>query len=380
LDSGGECGTIDRLKVPLLDLQAQYVSIREDVLAAITRVCDTQQFIMGPEVERLERELAATIDVRHAIGVSSGTDALLVAMMALGIGPGDEVITPTFSFFATAGCVSRLGARPVFVDVERETLMMDPAGVRAAITPRTRAIIPVHLYGLCADVDALADVADGIPIIEDAAQAIGASYKGRAAGTLGTVAIFSFFPSKNLGAYGDAGLVTTNAGALAHRLRLLRNHGAEPKYYHREIGGNFRVDALQAAILTAKLPHLADWNARRRANAARYTALFDQLNLRNCVTLPIEPEGRTHVYHQYVVRVPNRDAVRAHLAARNVGTEIYYPVPFHRQECFRHLGHPADAFPNADAAAAQVLALPIYPELTAAQQEHVVTSIAEALA
>jgi dTDP-4-amino-4,6-dideoxygalactose transaminase len=372
--------TIDRLKVPLLDLQAQYASIREDVLAAITRVCDSQQFILGPEVERLERELAAAIGVRHAIGVSSGTDALLVAMMALGIGPGDEVITPTFSFFATAGCVSRLGATPVFVDVDAETLMIDATLVRAAITPRTRAIIPVHLYGLCADVDAVAAVAGDIPIIEDAAQAIGATYKGRAAGTFGTLATFSFFPSKNLGAYGDAGLVTTNDDALAHRVRLLRNHGAEPKYYHHEVGGNFRLDALQAAILTAKLPHLADWSARRHANAARYAALFDRLGLRRCVTLPVEPEGRTHIYHQYVIRVPNRDAVRSHLAARNVATEIYYPVPFHRQECFRNLGHPVDAFPNADAAAAQVLALPIYPELTAAQQEHVVSSIAEALA
>jgi dTDP-4-amino-4,6-dideoxygalactose transaminase len=380
LDSGGECSTIDRLKVPLLDLQAQYASIREDVLAAITRVCDTQHFIMGPEVERLERELAATLGVRHAIGVSSGTDALLVAMMALGIGPGDEVITPTFSFFATAGCVSRLGARPIFVDVDAETLMIEPAGVRAAITSRTKAIIPVHLYGLCADVDALAHVAGKIPVIEDAAQAIGATFKGRAAGSLGILATFSFFPSKNLGAYGDAGLVTTTDDALAHRVRLLRNHGAEPKYYHHEVGGNFRLDALQAAILSAKLPHLGDWNARRRANAARYAALFDRFNLRRCVTLPVEPEDRTHIYHQYVVRVPNRDAVRSHLAARNVGTEIYYPVPFHRQECFRHLGHRTDAFPNADAAAAQVLALPIYPELTVAQQEHVVASIAEALA
>jgi len=370
------------LKVPLLDLHAQYASIREDVLAAITRVCDSQQFIMGPEVEQLERELAAMLGVRAAIAVSSGTDALLVAMMALDIGPGDEVITPTFSFFATAGCVARLGARPVFVDVDPDTLMLDPAQLRAAMTPRTRAIIPVHLFGLCADMDPIAEIAAQarVPIVEDAAQALGAAYKGRAAGRLGTVACFSFFPSKNLGAYGDAGLVTTDDEELGKRVRLLRTHGAEPKYYHREIGGNFRLDALQAAILRVKLPHLSDWNARRRANAARYRDLFERFGLLSRVTLPVEPDGRTHIYHQYVVRVPNRDAVRRHLAARDIGTDIYYPVPFHRQECFASLGFPADRFPNADAAAATVLALPIYPELTAAQQEHVVRSMAEALA
>ena len=369
------------MKVPLLDLQAQYASIREDVLAAITRVCDTQQFIMGPEVEQLERELASALGVRGAVAVSSGTDALLVAMMALGIGAGDEVIAPTFSFFATAGSVARLGARPVFVDVDPDTLMIDAAAARAALTPRTRAIIPVHLFGLCADMDPLAAVAAdaGIPIIEDAAQALGATYKGRAAGTLGSVACFSFFPSKNLGAYGDAGLVTTNDNALGRRVRLLRTHGAEPKYYHREVGGNFRLDALQAAVLRVKLPHLAAWNEQRRANAARYRSLFEQCNLISRITLPVEPAGRRHIYHQYVVRVPNRDAVRRHLAQRDIGTDIYYPVPFHRQECFAKLGHRLDAFPNADAAAASVLALPIYPELTAVQQEHVVASLAEAL-
>jgi dTDP-4-amino-4,6-dideoxygalactose transaminase len=370
------------LKVPLLDLQAQYASIRGDVLAAITRVCDSQQFIMGPEVEQLERELASALGVRSAVAVSSGTDALLVAMMALGIGPGDEVITPTFSFFATAGCVARLGARPVFVDIDPETLMLDAARVCAAVTPRTRAIVPVHLYGLCADMDPLIDVARTarLPIIEDAAQAIGATYKGRAAGTIGTVACFSFFPSKNLGAYGDAGLVTTEDDGLAKRIRLLRIHGAEPKYYHREIGGNFRLDALQAAVLRVKLPHLAAWNERRRANAARYRTLFESAGVLPRVTLPVEPAGRTHIYHQYVVRVPHRDAVRQHLASRDIGTDIYYPVPFHRQECFAHLGYPEDAFPHADKAAAEVLALPIYPELTEAQQAHVVGSLAEALA
>jgi dTDP-4-amino-4,6-dideoxygalactose transaminase len=370
------------LKVPLLDLQAQYASIRGDVLAAITRVCDTQQFIMGPEVEQLERELAAALGVRAAVAVSSGTDALLVAMMALGIGPGDEVITPTFSFFATAGSVARLGARPVFVDVDPDTLMLDAARAREAVTPRTRAIVPVHLYGLCADMDPLVDLARtaAVPIIEDAAQAIGATYKGRAAGTMGAVGCFSFFPSKNLGAYGDAGLVTSDDEALAKRIRLLRTHGAEPKYYHREVGGNFRLDALQAAVLRVKLPQLATWNERRRENAARYHRLFERAGLVPRVALPIEPAGRVHIYHQYVVRVPRRDAVRQHLASRGVGTDIYYPVPFHRQDCFAHLGHPLEAFPNADKAAAEVLALPIFPELTEVQQAYVVDGVAEALA
>jgi len=367
------------LKVPLLDLQHQYASIREDVLSAVTRVCDSQQFIMGPEVERLEAELAAALGVRHAVAVSSGTDAILVALMALGIGPGDEVITPTFSFFATAGSVVRVGARPVFVDVDPLTLNIDPARVINAITPRTRVIIPVHLYGLCADMDPINQVAAarGIHVIEDAAQAIGATYRGRPAGTLSDIACFSFFPTKNLGAFGDAGLVTTEDEVLASKVRLLRNHGAQPKYYHHLIGGNFRLDALQAAVLRVKLPHLASWNERRRANAGLYGDLFERADVTSRLHLPSEPQGMTHVYHQYVVRVPDRDGLKAHLASRGVGTEIYYPVPFHRQACFGHLVCAADTFPHADAAAAEVLALPIFPELTRAQQEHVVSSIAE---
>ena len=367
------------LKVPLLDLQLQYASIREDVLSAVTRVCDSQQFIMGPEVAALEAELAATLGVPHAVAVSSGTDAILVALMALGIGPGDEVITPTFSFFATAGSVVRVGARPVFVDVDPVTLTLDANGVRAAITPRTRAIIPVHLYGLCADMDPLNELAGarGIHMIEDAAQAIGATYRARPAGTLGEIACFSFFPTKNLGAFGDAGLVTTRDDALASKVRLLRNHGAEPKYYHHLIGGNFRLDALQAAVLRVKLPYLTRWNERRRANAAVYRELFELAGATSRLRLPVAPEGMTHIYHQYVVRVPDRDGLRAHLTSRGVGTEIYYPVPFHRQTCFAHLATPGERFPNADAAAAEVLALPIFPELTRAQQEHVVSSIAE---
>jgi dTDP-4-amino-4,6-dideoxygalactose transaminase len=370
--------TDEQMQVPLLDLRLQYASIREDILSAVTRVCDSQQFIMGPEVERLESEVAAAIGVPHAIAVSSGTDALIVALMALGVGDGDEVITPTFSFFATAGSVARVGARPVFVDVDPETLMLDIDRVRVAITPRTRAIVPVHLFGLCADVDALKAVAGrGVHVIEDAAQAIGATYHGRPSGTLGTIGCFSFFPTKNLGGFGDGGLVTTTDASIADHVRLLRNHGAHPKYVHREIGGNFRLDALQAAVLRVKLPHLSEWNSKRRANAVRYRELFAKAGLAGRIGLPVEPPGRTHVYHQFVIRVPDRDAMRTHLATRGVGTEVYYPVPFHRQECFAHLGHALDAFPNADAAASDVLALPIYPELTREQQQYVVARIAE---
>lgn len=368
------------MRVPLLDLTLQYSSIRSDIEAAIARVCASQQFIMGPEVEALERELAAFIGVPFAIGLSSGTDALLVSLMALGVGPGDEVITPTFSFFATAGSVSRVGARPVFADVDPVTLMMRAEEIEPLITPRTKAIIPVHLYGLCADMTPILDVAAarGIPVIEDAAQALGATYHGRMAGAFGATACFSFFPSKNLGAFGDAGLVTTSDEALASRLRRLRNHGAEERYYHREIGGNFRLDALQAAVLRVKLPHLPHWNARRRANAETYRRLFREAGLTQ-VRLPQEMNGRTHIYHQYVIRVPDRDRVRAHLTSCGVGTDVYYPVPFHRQQCFAGIT-PADrAFPHADRASSDVLALPIFPELTMEQQQYVVASIAACL-
>ncbi len=362
--------------VPLLDLRLQYASIRDGVTAAIERVCTSQQFIMGPEVDQLERELEGSIGVAHAVSVSSGTDALLLSLMALGIGPGDEVITPTFSFFATAGSVARTGATPVFVDVDPVTLMLEPAGVARAVTSRTKAVIPVHLFGLCADVDALrAGLPSAVHVVEDAAQAIGATIDGRQAGTLGTFGCFSFFPSKNLGAFGDAGLVTTNDPALAARARMLRNHGSEVKYIHTAIGANFRMDALQAAILRVKLPHLAGWNARRRANAATYARLFREAGLGDIVRLPVEPAGRVHIYHQYVVRVPRRDDLRAHLAARGIGSEVYYPVPFHRQACFAGLAD-VTAFPHADAAAADVLALPIFPELTVDQQAAVVEAIA----
>jgi dTDP-4-amino-4,6-dideoxygalactose transaminase len=299
--------------------------------------------------------------------------------MALGIGPGDEVITPTFSFFATAGCVVRVGATPRLVDIDPVTCNVNVAAVERALTPRTRAIIPVHLYGLCADMDPLLSLAAGrgIAVIEDAAQAIGATYGGRPAGSMGALGCFSFFPSKNLGAFGDAGLLTTNDERLAGTARLLRNHGAEPKYFHKLVGGNFRLDALQAAILRVKLPRLPAWTAARRANAARYATLFEKAGLTEVVTLPIEPAGRSHIFNQFVIRAPRRDALRAHLESRGVGTEIYYPVPFHLQECFASLGHERGDFPEAEAAASEVLALPIYGELTADQQTAVVERIAE---
>lgn len=368
--------------VPLLDLDAQYRPLREELLAAVTRVCDSGRFILGPEVDALEHELERALGVAHAVTVSSGTDAILAVLMALGIGPGDEVITPTYSFFATAGCVARVGATPKLVDIDPATYNVDPEAVRRAITPKTKAIIPVHLYGQMADMNALMEIAAerGIPVIEDACQAIGAEQGGRQAGSIGAAGCFSFFPSKNLGAFGDAGLVTTNDRALAHEIKLLRNHGAEPKYYHKRIGGNFRLDAIQAAVLRVKLPHLQRWTEARRANARRYDALFANAGIASKVVLPTETPGYRHIFNQYIVRVPDRDRLRAHLSASGIGTEIYYPVPFHLQECFASLGHTRGDFPHAEAAADSTLALPIYGELTEEQQQAVVSAIAEGLA
>jgi len=369
-----------RVKVPLLDLQPQYLPIRAELLSALARVCDSQQFIMGPEVEALEAELAGAIGVTHAVGVSSGTDALLVALQVLDIGPGDEVIVPALSFVATASAVARVGAAPVFVDVDPVTLTVEAGAVAAACTPRTRAVIPVHLFGLCADMDPLLSLARsrGLAVIEDAAQAIGATCGDRQAGASDTVGCFSFFPTKNLGAFGEAGLLTTGDGALASRMRRVRNQGSDTKYRHTELGGNFRLDALQAAVLRVKLPHLASWIECRRANAAAYGELIrDTGRLADAVTLPVEPEGRRHTFHQYVIRLADRDRVRTELAVRGVGTEIYYPVPLHRQPCFT-TGVPVDC-PVAEAAARQALALPIFPGLTRDQQAYVVSSLAEVL-
>jgi dTDP-4-amino-4,6-dideoxygalactose transaminase len=366
------------MKVPLLDLQAQYAPLRDDILAAMTRVADSQRFIMGPEIDALEQELARMLAVPHAISVSSGTDALLLALMALGIGPGDEVITSTYSFFATAGAIARVGATPVLVDIDPVTFNIDPEQAIAAMTPRTKAIMPVHLFGLCADLDPLLDAAGraGIPIVEDAAQAIGATYKSRPAGGIGAFGCFSFFPSKNLGAFGDAGLLTTTDATLAKRARLLRTHGMEPKYYHHVVGANFRMDAMQAAVLRVKAPHLAAWTEGRRANAARYRELFGAAGLDDFVRLPTEPPDRFHIYNQFVILTPERDALKQHLDAEGIGNEIYYPVPFHLQPCFAHLGYGRGRFPHAERAASESLAIPIYGELTLAQQNRVVSSVA----
>ena len=361
------------IRVPLLDLKAQYASIRDEIRAAIDRVCDSQQFILGPEVEAFEREAAAFVGTRHAVGMSSGTDALLAALWALGVGPGDEVIVPAYTFFATAGAPARLGARPVFVDVDPESLNLDPARVRERLSGRTKAIVPVHLFGRCADLEPLGAL--GVPVVEDAAQAIGArDGKGRAAGAAGRAGCFSFFPSKNLGGFGDGGMVTTDDAALAERLRILRVHGMNPKYRHRVVGGNFRLDALQAAVLRVKLRHLPRWTEARRERAARYRALFREAGLEGRVKTPADEPG--HVYHQFVIRAPERDALRAHLERSGIGTEVYYPVPLPHQECFAALGHRAGEFPAAERAARESLALPMYPELTEEQQRAVVAAVA----
>jgi len=380
------------MQVPLLDLTAQFAPIRSDVLRAIEAVCDSQRFINGPVVEGFERALADRVGVAHAVGMSSGTDAILAALMAAGVGPGDDVVTPTYSFFATAGCVWRLGARPVLADVDPATLNLTADHVSAVITPKTKAIIPVHLYGQLAEMAPIMRLAAarGVVVIEDACQAMDAAEGAAHAGAIGTMGAFSFFPSKNLGGFGDGGLATTNDDALAQRLRLLRGHGAHTRYHHEIVGGNFRLDALQAAVLHAKLPHLDGWTSRRRSNAARYRWLFAEAAARAGITiaapaegptpdgtisLPVERPGVYHVYNQFVVRLGRRDAVKAHLTGAGVGCEVYYPVPFHLQQCFASLGYPRGAFPVAEAAAGDSLALPIYPELTEAQQRYVVDAV-----
>jgi dTDP-4-amino-4,6-dideoxygalactose transaminase len=367
------------VQVPLLDLQGQYAPLRDEILAAITRVCDSQRFIMGPEVTSLEAEISALLGVRHAVAVSSGTDALLLALMALGVTTGDEVVTTTYSFFATAGTIVRLGARPVLVDIDLDTYNLDPIQVRAALTSRTKAIVPVHLFGLAADMDPILDAANraGVPVVEDAAQAIGATYKSRRVGGMSAFGCFSFFPSKNLGAFGDAGLVTTNDDDLAKRARLMRTHGMEPRYYHHMVGGNFRMDALQAAVLRVKVPHLERWTDARRANANRYRSLFAQAGLTDRLTMPSEPSDRRHIFNQFVIRTPERDALKAHLGRCGIGTEVYYPVPFHLQPCFADLRGSAGQFPNSERAARESLAIPIFGELTIDQQAAVTRAIAD---
>ncbi len=367
------------MNVPLLDLKAQYAPIRDELLAAVTRVCDSQRFILGPEIDALEHELADRLGVAHAIGVSSGTDAVLVALMACGVGAGDEVVTTSYSFFATAGCISRLGARPVLVDIDPDTYNLDLDALPAALTEKTKAIIPVHLFGLPVDMDRVNNAASehGVPVIEDACQAIGATRGGRPVGGVGAVGCFSFFPSKNLGAFGDAGLVTTNDGELAASVRRLRHHGQAGMYRHVEVGGNFRLDEIQAAVLRVKAKYLAGWTEGRRRNAERYRRMFAEAGLDSTVGLPSAPDDAFHIYNQFVIRVNRRDTLREHLRARGIGTGVYYPLPFHLQPCFESLGYRPGSFPEAERAANETLALPIYPELEEEQQAYVVKCIDE---
>ncbi len=358
--------------VPLLDLKAQYAALRDEIRAAMDRVIESQHFILGPEVEALEHEVAAYSHCQYGIGVSSGTDALLVALMAIDLQPGDEVITTPYTFFATAGSIARLGGQPVFVDIDPHTYNIDPTGIEAVITPRTKAIMPVHLFGQMADMDPIMEIArrHGLYVIEDAAQAIGAEYKGRRAGSIGHLGCFSFFPSKNLGGFGDGGMVTTNAPDLADKVKLLRGHGARPKYYHKVVGGNFRLDALQAAVLRVKLHYLDKWTVARQRNAGRYHQLFAESVAP--IGLPFDAGYGRHIYNQFVIRSERRDALMAHLKAQQIGTEIYYPVPMHLQECFADLGGRPGDFPVSERAAQETLAIPVYPELTAEMQTYVV--------
>jgi dTDP-4-amino-4,6-dideoxygalactose transaminase len=383
------------MKVPLLDLKPQYCALKRDLDAAIEAVSESQYFILGPAVKQLEADVAAYTGTQFGIGVSSGTDALLVALMVLDIGSGDEVITSPYTFFATAGTIARVGARPVFCDIEPASFNLSPQAVERFIerdcesrggklvNKRTngvvKALMPVHLYGQVADMDPLMAIArkHGLRVIEDAAQAIGAAdAQGRRACSFGDIGCLSFFPTKNLGAFGDAGMCVANDAALAERLRIFRVHGGEPKYYHAFIGGNFRIDELQAAVLGVKLPHLDAWTAGRQRNAAYYDEAFAKAALGSAVVTPYAVPGGRHIYNQYVIRVRERDALRAHLAASDIGTEIYYPVPLHLQKCFAYLGHATGDFPESERAAADTLALPIYPELESAQLQFVVERIA----
>lgn len=384
------------MKVPLLDLKPQYNSLKKELDEAILKVAESQYFILGPEVEKMEKAFCDYLNCKKAIGVSSGTDALLLALMGIGVGPGDEVIVPTYSFFATAGVVSRLNATPVLVDSDPVTFNIDPEKIEKKITTKTKAIIPVHLYGQSCDMDAVMEIArkHGLKVIEDAAQAIGVQYKdGKFVGTIGDIGCYSFFPSKNLGGYGDGGLVVTNDEKLGEHLHILRVHGGYPKYYHKFIGGNFRIDAIQSAVINVKLPHLDSWSDQRRKNAGLYNKQFVEMGLsegtgkinfdtKNKVLLPkaVYKESGVknyHIFNQYIIRVEKRDELRKYLSENEVGNEIYYPVPFHLQECFADLGYVKGDFPNAEFAADTSIALPIYPELSEDQIKFVVEKIKE---
>jgi dTDP-4-amino-4,6-dideoxygalactose transaminase len=388
------------MKVPLLDLKAQYTSIKADIDRAVAEVMESQHFILGPQVQECEKAIAEYSRCAHAVGVSSGTDALLACLMVEGIGPGDEVVTTPYTFFATAGAIARVGAKPVFVDIDAETYNIDPAQIASRITPKTRALIPIHLYGQMANMDAIMEIANEhkLIVIEDAAQAVGAEHKGRRAGSIGHYGCLSFFPSKNLGAAGDGGMVITNDAQRAENLRRMRAHGAKPKYYHRVVGGNFRLDALQAAVVTAKLKYLDGWTLARQQNANRYDRLFQDSGLRIASSSEYPSTGSSggraeengtphtylpkvvadrHIFNQYIIRTTRRDELQAALQGNGVSTEIYYPVPMHLQECFSSLGHRDGSFPESESAARETLALPIYPELANEQARFVVQCVRE---
>ena len=372
--------------VPLLDLKGHHEPLHKEIMAALEQTFHSQAFILGPEVGKLEERVAAYCQARYGIGVTSGTDALLIALMALGVGPGDEVITTPYSFFATAGAVARLGAKPVLADIDPRSFNIDPGRIEKTVTQKTKAIIPVHLYGQSADMGPIMDIANRrkLAVIEDAAQAIGTEYNdSRRVGGLGTIGCFSFFPSKNLGCLGDGGMAVTNDPDLAERMRVLRVHGSKPKYYHTLIGGNFRLDTIQAAVLNVKLNYLDSWTKRRQENAERYEVLFRQSGLvqKSKVELPAAVYRDSgvkhyHIYNQFVLRVERRDDLMAYLRQKEIGAEIYYPVPFHLQECFRYLGYKQGDFQESERAAGETVAIPIYPELTSAQQTEVVEGIA----
>ena len=374
------------ITVPLLDLKAQYATIKEEVRQALQEVVDSQLFILGPKVEELEKAVAAYSGARTAIGVSSGTDGLLVALMALGLRPGDEVVTTPFTFFSTAGVISRLGAKPVFVDIDPATFNLNPAKLGPAMGLRTKAVLPVHLFGQCADMDPILEICGrrGLPLVEDAAQSIGAEYKGRRAGSMAELGVFSFFPSKNLGGFGDSGMVVTSDPALADRIKVLRVHGEQERYHHAEVGGNFRMDALQAAALLVKLKHLDDWSRRRRENADYYTRRLEESGLvaAGLILPPSQAyahggDRNHHIFNQYTLRVKDREKLQAFLKDKGVITAIYYPVPLHLQECFKDLGYRKGDFPVSEKAANEVLSLPIYPELTSEQKDYVIACLKE---
>jgi dTDP-4-amino-4,6-dideoxygalactose transaminase len=368
---------MDNNPISMLDLKAQYLALKPELDAAVQRVIESSMFINGPDVEAMEQEVAQYCRANHCIGVSSGSDALIVSLMALDIGPGDEVITTPYTFFATAGAIVRMGAKPVFVDIDPVTFNIDAKAIASKMTPRTKAIMPVHLFGQCADMDPIMDVARNhkIAVIEDAAQAIGSEYKGRRAGSIGTVGCYSFFPSKNLGCFGDGGAVVTQDRALADKIRLLRGHGSHPKYFHKVVGGNFRIDTIHAAVLRVKLKYLDSWHLARQQGAAFYTSALLKHGLQGVIDAPKIVQSR-HIFNQYVIRCDDREGVREHLKNDKITTEVYYPQPMHLQECFANLGHKKGEYPESERAALTSLALPMYPEMPNAQRERVVRSIA----